>query len=59
MISMAGRPAIVRLQVAMLEGKVRGKISLEGIGELAWHEFLCLAQVIVGLVSTATIMRER
>lgn len=52
-------PSVARMQAALLKGKSRGHIELEGLGRLSWQEMIALADVLLGMVWTDLTLAEQ
>jgi hypothetical protein len=52
-------PSVIRLQHALLEGKRHGRTDLAGIGHVSWMEVVALADVVLGMFWTDTMLAEQ
>ena len=52
-------PAVIRMQEAMLAGKQDGVVQIEGLDTFTWHEFIAMADFILGMIWTHTTSDER
>ena len=52
-------PAVVRLQEALFRGKREGVTEIAGLGTFTWPELVALADVVLGVFWTETILDER